>query len=136
MVANAARGDVVVSLKNGNGVFVDFPLRPTWQALCEIETALGKDFISIARDVSEGRLGMGLTATLVHSGMRAAGKHLPYATVAQMVYQTGLSDAQLLSSVDSFIVNALSGGREPNPSDPEDDEGKAAAVAPSPTDEI
>ena len=118
MTANAARGDVPITLKR-NGVEREFVMRPSFTAIAEVEQATGQGFFQLARKVSTGDLSLSAMAAIVTAGMKAAGETASVKPVGEMIFETGM--VNVLQPVTRWISNAVTGGKDPEP-------GEAAAV--------
>ncbi len=99
---NKARGEITLSLGGR-----DWVLRPTFQALCEIESALGEGLIALVRRLAQGSVGVRDVAVIVHAGIKAADKKPPsYDTVGEMVIEAGI--VGLLGPLGEFLGAAFS----------------------------
>lgn len=65
-VANAARGDITVTLEG-----VDYVMRASFQAIGEMETATGKTLFELARAAEDGRLSLAELGEIVSACIRA-----------------------------------------------------------------
>ena len=111
MAANPHRGDVTISLKH-KGKTADYVLRPTWQAMAEIEQATGQGFITLLRKAATGGMGLSETAAVVTAGLRASGEAgAKGTTVAAMIFETGI--ANVIAAINPFLINAMNGGEPP-----------------------
>jgi hypothetical protein len=108
--ANPHRGEVEITLKADGGEKT-FVLRPTFQALAEIEGRAGTGVVALARKAAAGELGIGEAAAIVAAGLRAAGEPAGHDKVGEMVFRTGL--IEVLPAVGAFLVAGLSGGAPP-----------------------
>ncbi len=99
---NKARGEVTLSLGGR-----DWVLRPTFQALCEIESELGEGLIALVRRLAAGSVGVRDVAVIVHAGIKAVEKKPPsYDKVGQMVIEAGI--VGLLGPLGEFLGAAFS----------------------------
>jgi hypothetical protein len=106
MAANKHRGEVEITLDGKS-----FTLRPTFQAMVEIEAVLGKGLLGLVRRISEMEFGYTEAQAVITAGLRAAGEKATPEKVGEMVFRTGL--AELAGPIGSFLTAALSGGAEP-----------------------
>jgi len=100
--ANRLRGEVAIRLGGR-----DYVLRPTFQALCEIETRTGQGIVALARRTAAGDVGVTETAAIVTAGLRAAGEPAAFDTVGRLILETGL--AACVPAVTAFLTAALGG---------------------------
>ncbi len=104
--ANPHRGDVAVTFGGK-----EFVLRPTWQAIVEIETSTGRGIVEIAQVVATNRHGLTMSAHIITAGLKAAGEPASYEKVCAMIHEKGV--VNLSVEIDQFLTNALTGGMEP-----------------------
>lgn len=100
--ANRLRGEVAIRLGGR-----DYVLRPTFQALCEIETRTGRGIVALARRTAAGDVGVAETAAIVTAGLRAAGEPATFDTVGRLILEAGL--AACVPAVTAFLTAALGG---------------------------
>ena len=106
---NPERGEVTVRLGGEDHV-----LRPTFQALCEIEAATGEKLVPLVQAFAAGRYGARDLAIVVTAGLRGAGERdAKVETVGAMLAGQGFADQGTLQAVVTFLSNALSGGTKP-----------------------
>ena len=99
---NKARGEITLTLGGR-----DWVLRPTFQALCEIESELGDGLIALVRRLAQGSVGVRDVAVIVHAGIKAVEKKPPsYDKVGQMVIEAGI--VGLLGPLGEFLGAAFS----------------------------
>jgi len=99
---NKARGEITLSLGGR-----DWVLRPTFQALCEIESELGEGLIALVRRLAQGSVGVRDVAVIVQAGIKAVEKKPPsYDKVGEMVIDAGI--VGLLGSLGEFLGAAFS----------------------------
>lgn len=91
MSANPHRAEVTVTL----GDHGDYLLRPTFQALAQIEADLKEPIIPIAQRVAAFQVGVRDAAVIVHYAGRAAGGKLTLAQVGEAVLAAGLVNVAL-----------------------------------------
>ena len=112
-VANVHRGEVSVTLSG-----VSYVLRPSFDAIVEIEGKLGLSIVAIVRKTAEAT---DIRATeigaIVAAGIRAHGRETDRADlanvgeekVARMCWEAGLMN--VLPVVQDFLIMAVNGGR-------------------------
>ena len=109
MPANPERGEVSLMIKGEEHI-----LRPTWQAIVEMETGTKKPIMHLFTEFGTGRfsahdLCVVLTACLSGSGE----KGVTYAKVGDIIMELGLANQDLLMAVGQVIRAALGGGVQP-----------------------
>ena len=120
---NKARGEVTLSLGGR-----DWVLRPTFQALCEIESELGEGLIALVRRLAQGSVGVRDVAVIVHAGIKAVEKKPPsYDTVGQMVIEAGI--VGLLGPLGEFLGAAFSDSEDAAEDGADTDGGQKPAEA-------
>jgi hypothetical protein len=103
---NAERGEVRIVLDGEARV-----MRPTFQALAEIEAGTGQKFVPLA--VAFGRAQIGVTdlAVIVASGLKAGGMaDAKVPKVGEMLIRAGIWTDAVIVPVKQFFDNALNGG--------------------------
>jgi hypothetical protein len=101
-VPNSLRGEVAIRLAER-----DYVLRPTFRALCAIETRTGQGIVALARRTAAGDLGFKEAAAIVAAGLEAAGEPAEFDAVGRLILETGL--AACLPAVAAFLAAALGG---------------------------
>ena len=124
-MANPQRGDVAITLKV-NGADREFTMRPTFEAIAEVERATGRGLLAVARSAAAGELGLAEATAIVAAGLKAAGEPATREAVGPMVFETGLLN--VLAPLVAFLQGAISGGRAPEPG-----EAKAAEATDTPS---
>lgn len=120
MPANPLRGEVAIRLAAG-----EYILRPTFDALCRIETELDRPLLFLAGDLARGEIGARQTAVIVwRCGQAVPGNPaLGIAQVGRQVTQLGLRDtgrdmllllSRALTVDDPEADRAESGGDSPS----------------------
>ena len=99
---NAHRGETAVRL--GGETIV---LRPTFECLAEIESALGEGLLATARRVAHSGLGFRDAAALIAAGSKAAGRSLDPRWLRQALLDAGL--VGLSAPLCAFLVGAVTG---------------------------
>ena len=123
--ANPERGEIEIELVTPAGSRKTFVLRPTWEAMVEIETRTGLGMIQIANKLSMLQFGYIEAVAIITAGLKAGGDPARIETVGPMIFKTGLSN--LIAPIQTFVQNALTGGESPG----EPNEGEVeAAVRP------
>lgn len=119
--ANPHRGEVKVDLAGREIV-----LRPTFEAMAEIETVLGERLVPITRRVGANNYGaMDFLAIILaagNAGLRAGEKLQPDA-VKNAIAEKGL--VAFATPVSTFLANCLTGGAKKT----DDEPGEARAAA-------
>lgn len=106
MAVNKHRGEVEITLDGRK-----FVMRPTFQAMVEIEAATGRGLLGLVRRISEMDFGYAEAQAVITAGLRAAGEQATPDKVGEMVFNTGL--AAVAGPVGAFLMGALSGGGQP-----------------------
>jgi len=106
-MANPHRGEVEVSL--GGETFI---LRPTFEALAEIEKATGLGLVPFATKITTGSYGVLDVFTVLKAGIRAGGREPPK-DLGQRIVEEGL--IRLSDGVLNFLTQALDGGSKGAP---------------------
>ena len=114
-IPNGVRGDVGITLGGK-----EYVLRPTYQALIEIERMTGGTMTTVARRILDGDIGMGDATAIITAGLKAAGEPATTEAVGKMVYDAGLLNVGV--PLVQFCTNGLTGGDVA-------DKGEAAAVS-------
>lgn len=103
-MTNPHRGEVKIHLAGR-----DFIMRPTFQALAEIEHLAGAGIVEIANRLIAKQYGVRDAAAIITPAIKAAGEvGANYERVGEMVVETGLTN--IAPSLLQFVVNAISGG--------------------------
>lgn len=103
---NGLRGEV--AFEAGGRRFV---LRPSFEALIEIETRLETGLVELAERMTERRYGARELLVLIHAGARAADPSVREAEIGEAIAQAGLREASLAAL--AFLSRALGGeGRD------------------------
>ncbi|BAE50732.1 gene transfer agent family protein [Paramagnetospirillum magneticum] len=110
IVANAARGEVVVALAG-----TDHLLRPTHDAISMIEALTGLGLVGVARRLLDPN-GAALrdVSFVIAAGLTGAGSTLKFDDVPRLVFETGI--LKVLPAAQAFVLAALNGGQEAKPS--------------------
>lgn len=111
-MANRERGEVSIRLQG-----VEYTMRPTYQALVEIEGATGRKIMPLTRAIAAGDYGIVDMTAVIAAGIKAAGGKAQTATIGNMLVASGMGNPAIVQSVIEFLGFALTGG--------------AAAAAPS-----
>jgi hypothetical protein len=105
MTANPQRGEVEIEL--GGRRFV---MRPTFQAIAEMEKQTGRGVIELLQSLSDGGLKVSELAAIITAGLKAAGEPARYDKVGALLLEGGLEG--IVPPVGEFLIGALTGGRE------------------------
>lgn len=122
---NAARGEVPIKLDGK-----DFILRPTYQAIAEMEASSGLSVVTLTRLIASGRIKMIDLAAVICAGLKAGGAPATIEKAGELVFKTGVTDDSMMAQVGTFLGLCLNGGRmpdDPRPGDPKTGEAEAAA---------
>ncbi len=103
---NKQRGDVAVTLDGRECV-----LRPTFDALVEIEERLGIGLVPLAKRFVAGEFGIREVSVILAAGLRGAGQKVPEDLGNKIVKAGVLSFTQALVQL---LTNALQGDSEGN----------------------
>jgi hypothetical protein len=96
---NPARGDVKIVLCEAGVV-----LRPSFQAIVQIEAHFGRGIIDVARDYHNGRITKaGDFVAIIRAGLEGAGETVP-SDLGDVVMESGL--AQLIEPLGQFLAHA------------------------------
>lgn len=106
--ANPEQGEVELRLWTAEGGRA-FILRPTFEAMVEIERQTGLGLLALARKTTAFELGFGEATAIVTAGLKAAGEGASYGKVGEMVFKTGLTE--VIPAITAFLSAALSGGQ-------------------------
>jgi hypothetical protein len=115
-MANEPRGEIDVVL-NGE----TFTLRPTFEALCQIEAALGRGAIEIVERMEQHRFGVRDAATIIAATANAAGHRVSEAEIGAKLMHEPL--ARVCIELLAFLIAAISGGTEKNRQSPSEGPG-------------
>ena len=107
MEADPKHGDVEIELATEEGARRKFVLRPSFEAIVEIEEQTGQTIFNLARRLSRGELGQHEAAHIITAGLKAAGETAVHAVVGGMIARTGLTD--VLAALGGFFGKVLGG---------------------------
>ncbi len=107
MIADPKRGDIEIELVTKAGQRRGFVLRPSFEAIVEIEEQTGRSIFALARRIAKAELGHHEVACVVGAGLKAAGETVSYDAVGEMMLRTGLAD--VLPVVGEFLAKVLGG---------------------------
>ncbi len=107
MEADPKRGDVEIELATDTGERRKFVLRPSFEAIVEIEEQTGQTIFTLARCLSRGELGQHDAAHIITAGMKAAGETASHATAGEMIARSGLTE--VLAALGDFFGKVLGG---------------------------
>ncbi len=108
---NPQRGDVEIVLDGEVHV-----LRPSFQAICEIEAATGLSTFLLTRTLIARDVKVRDVAIIVAAGLKAAGAEgVKLDTVGGMLMRAGVMEPPVYGPVLSFLNNALRGGADQDP---------------------
>lgn len=116
MTVNPLRGEVSISLEG-----VEYGMRPTFEAVTEIEEQTGLSTMQLSNDSGRGRLSLNLQAIVITACIKAWGAeqnpprtdtpHFLAENVARLIHAEGILKAQ--PRVDLLLTQALTGGYIP-----------------------
>ena len=104
MTANPHRGEVEIELDGKR-----FVMRPTFQAIAEIEQQTGTGLIALLHRMTDGGLRVSDLAVIIAAGLKAAGEPASRDKVGSLLLQDGLE--KTLEPASHFLMNAVTGGR-------------------------
>lgn len=83
-----------------------FLLRPTFEALAEMEGDTGVDLLALATRLSTGAVGLKLCAAVVAAGIRGAGGSVPR-DLGQMILKEGV--VSVLKQLSGWLAGVFAG---------------------------
>ncbi len=107
MTVDPKRGDIEIELVTEADQRRGFVLRPSFEAIVEIEEQTGRSIFALARRIARAELGHQEVACVVGAGLKATGETVSYDTVGEMILRTGLAD--VLPPVGEFLAKVLGG---------------------------
>ena len=113
MTVNPHRGKVEIALRPPGGGCGTFILRPTWQALAEIEERTGRGLYALARSFLEDDFAFRDVAAVIAAGLKAAGGPSGPEEVAELVFRTGVRAR--CGPAAALLARALGGDGEDGP---------------------
>lgn len=111
MPANPHRGEIEIALVTPDGDERKFVMRPSFQALAEIESMAGVGIVPLARRFMARQWSITDATAVITAGLKAAGEPAKYEKVGEMVFRTGLSN--IAKPINDFLEASLSGGEKP-----------------------
>jgi hypothetical protein len=99
-MANPMRGETSLML---GGTY--YTLRPSFQAMAEIEHALGRSIMLLMAEHAEGALVLTNMAVILQFGLKAAGTILSHAALMQLLDDAPLPE--VIRTIGHFFLNAL-----------------------------
>lgn len=100
-MANPHRGEVEVTLDGKS-----WTLRPTFEALCEIEDSTGVGIAVMLRRFGEGSFGVRDVAAILAAGIAATGKPAPgIERIGEIVVEQGI--ASFVAPIGVFLAGAV-----------------------------
>ena len=109
-IPNKDRGEVAITLGSPPMQFV---LRPSLTAVQAIEQQLNVGLLKLYTRLQADELRIGDIAVIVTEGMKASGEPATLAKVTPMIYAAKPYSPAVTFPVMYFLINALSGGKEP-----------------------
>lgn len=104
--ANQQRGDVEIILEKQK-----FVMRPTFEAMIQIENETGLGMVELTLLALQGRLGLRQVTSIVAAGLKATGNPATNENIGPKIFRTGIMNVS--PSVNDFLNNALHGGEKP-----------------------
>ncbi|MCH7861722.1 MAG: gene transfer agent family protein [Proteobacteria bacterium] len=102
-MSNDIRGEVEVALGGRT-----WTMRPTFQAICEIQGRTGKDILTVAGECWAGRFSAVTVAAVLWAAIRAAHDDAPdFEAVGAMIVEEGITT--FFEPVLALLANALAG---------------------------
>lgn len=111
-MTNNTRGEIEVTLGGERHT-----MRPTFQAMCEIENTTEMGLVELAQRFSEGRFGGQHVTAIILAGLRGAYNDPPsYEEIGEQVVKQGFQD--LAGPVSAFLAVLLTGEEQAAPGGP------------------
>lgn len=108
-MANKERGEVTINL-DGKA----WTMRPTYEALAEIEAATGRPIMELIGAVNALRFSVRDLAVIVAACLRAGGEDgVKAARVGPMLVAAGITSPAVLGPVVEMLTGTLTGGADP-----------------------
>lgn len=107
MAANERRGEVAVKLDG-----VEYIMRPTFEALAQIEVDLGDRLLPLVTRINRTDIGIMDVAKIIFYGITATGASLSVEKIGNCLVQDGLTDH--IEEVMKFLSYGLSGAPKGN----------------------
>lgn len=138
-MANKLRGEVEIELAGEK-----WDLRPTFEALSNIESKLNKSIPEIVREQRQGSIRFNTVATIIWEGLIGAnegrppisktrsGKSLRYEEVGEMIVRDGLVRVISQDGLIMFLLHGLAGDQRMQEAEENEKAGKTE-VAENPT---
>lgn len=102
-MTNTARGDIAIKLDGQ-----DYIIRPTFQCLCDIESATGTPVLALAERLADGNISLTDIASIVEAGIKAGSYvGLSREVIGREIMRVGI--AAFLAVVSEFFSIALTG---------------------------
>ncbi len=111
---NKQRGEVAVRL-NGH----EYTMRPTFEALVEIEERLGAGLVPIARRFVDAQFGVREVSGILAAGIRGGGEKVP-ANLGELIVRQGV--LSFSDAIGTFLTGALQGDSAGKPEAPAGDQ--------------
>ena len=105
-MANKNRGEVAIKLAKN-----EYILRPSFQAICSIETELGKSIIAIIANLTKNNLTLSDSSIIIFYGMQAYEKQqLTKEEIGNLIFNEGIIN--ILPKLIKFLEYAVGLGEE------------------------
>lgn len=116
-MANRQRGEVVIKLSGK-----DYTLRPTFEALCELEDVANDTVIRMLAEMEGGRVRLKPLSLIIWAGMLGFNRETAPSPeeVGEMVVATGIlglleqTDSDGKNPISEFLIGGVLGGDEPS----------------------
>lgn len=102
-MANRQRGEVTIKLDGKK-----YAMRPTFEALCEIEDALDTDIPYLINQFSKGRVRLKVIVVVLYEGIKSGGELVSKEEIGEILIREGL--VKVLESEAKPIAKFLSVG--------------------------
>ncbi len=105
MAANEFRGDVSLTLGERT-----LTLRPTYEAMAQIETEMGMGLLALVRQFAHQDIGVLQLACVIHLAAKAGGSDIERVEVGALIIGSGFADAA--KAATDLLTNAVTGGQK------------------------
>lgn len=111
--ANEVRGEVSLSLEG-----VEYVLRPSYEAIMEVEDQTGKGILDLARDAQSGDLTLRQVSQVAAAFIRAGGRakqdnaaaHVSAKRVGELIYEAENGAVYVMGILRAVLLAAATGG--------------------------
>lgn len=103
LMTNTPRGEIALMI-NGQ----HYIIRPSFQCLCEIESATGKTILALAEKLADGQIALAEIACIIEAGIKAGSiVTVPREIIGRAIMSSGI--ATFLAIISEFFSIALTG---------------------------